>query len=102
MGGEIKLNEKEKWAAYYSAVLQSAGYGDASKYLHAIAYGRHRPIDDWPIGLTIDNKNFCRILDAIAEAQKEAKSFPKKTITKKPFKPTLQEDIHGDKGEEEV
>lgn len=100
MGGEIKLNEKEKWAAYFSEVLRVAGYSDAAKHLHVMAYGRHRPIDDFPVGLTTANKDYVKIVNAILEAQKEVQSLPKKTITKKPFKPTLQEDIHGDKGEE--
>lgn len=102
MGGEIKLNEKEKWASYYSEILRVAGYADAAKHLHVMAYGRHRPIDDFPIGLTTANKDFAKIINAILEAQKEVKSMPKKTISKKSFKPTLLEDIHSDKDSESV
>lgn len=102
MGGEIKLSEKEKWAAYFSAILKHSGYPDASKYLHVLAYGRRRPIDDLPIGLEADDKNYVRILNAIIEAQKEIEKNPIKHVSKKPFKPTLQEDIHGDKEGENV
>lgn len=102
MGGEIKLGEKEKWAAYFSEVLRVAGYGDAAKHLHAMAYGRHRPIDDFPVGLTTANKDYVKIVNAIIDAQKEVESMPKKAVTKKSFKPTLQEDIHGHKDGESV
>lgn len=100
MGGEIKLTEKEKWASYFSSLLSMHGYEDAAKHLHTIAYGRHRPIDDFPVGLTTANKDYPKIVDAILKAQKEVREMPKKTVSKKPFKPTLQEDMHGDKGEE--
>lgn len=102
MGGEIKLNEKEKWAAYFSAVLKTAGYGDASKYLHVMAYGRHRPIDDVPIGLMTNNRDFVRIMQAAIDAKAEIDSMPKHKVTKKDFKPTLMEDMHGDKEDENV
>ncbi len=102
MGGVIKLNEKEKWAAYFSALLQHSGYQDASKFLHAIAYGTHRPIDDFPEGLVLNQANWKKMAQAIQDAQEEVKSLPKKPITKKPFKPTLAEDMHGDKLEEDV
>ena len=97
MGGEIKLTEKEKWAAYFSEVLKHAGFGDASKYLHKLAHKKHFPIKEFPIGIETPN-----VYKGINEAEKEIKNFPKKTIQKKTLKMTLMEDIHGDKEEENV
>jgi hypothetical protein len=97
MGGEIKLTEKEKWAAYFCEVLRHAGYGDASKYLHKLAHKKHFPMAEFPVWIETPN-----VYKGISEAEKEIKKFPKKTITKRSMKPTLMEDIHGDKGEEDV
>jgi len=83
MGGESRLSEKEKWAAYFSDVLKMHGYADAAKHLHVIAYGRHRPIDDFPVGLTSANKDYSKILNAIIDAQKELNSMPKHMVTKR-------------------
>lgn len=87
MGGIVQLNEKEKWAAYFSEVLRINGYADASKHLHAMAYGKHRPIDDFPIGLTSANPAYPKILNAIRDAQKEIENIPKPKIAKKTDKP---------------
>lgn len=97
MDGEIKLTEKEKWAAYFGEVLKRAGFGDAAKYLHKLAHKKHFPIDEFPIWIETPN-----VFRGIHEAEKEIKNFPKKTILKKSMKLTLMEDMHGDKEDESV
>ena len=79
-------------------LLKSTSYKQA-KYLNKLVNDRHQhhPLEEFPIALETPE-----IYRAIRDAEKEAKSIPKKVIQKKTLKMTLMEDIHGGKEDENV
>lgn len=97
MGGTIELNEKERWASYYSAVLKAAGYDKAAKYLFDMAYGRFGPIHKEQEERV--KNDYEQELEALNQALEKIRTSkishpPIGQIDTKPKKSQLLEDIH--------
>ena len=90
----IVMDEKEKWALYFSEYLLTCGYPNAAKVLKKIAHG-----PDLVLHKVDKNLHGNELIAAITKVIEEQKIIDEYV---KPYKPSLAEDIHGDRDEQNV
>ena len=87
--GVIVLDEKERWALYFSEYLRSCGYANAAKVLRKVAVGPDFIIKEVSAEIDFTTPEFINALNLAYDDREKQKQ-----LAKKAFKPSLMEDMH--------